>query len=72
MRGRPTRHGFVVAARRRTSACAQMDGDAWRCQEASGGHQERGEGWGAARARPVASGLGVRCRQGREREEKRE
>ena len=28
-------------------------------------------GWGAARARRVAGGLGVRRRQGREREEKR-
>ena len=61
MRGRPTRHGFVVAARRRTSACAQGDGAAWRGRDTSGGTRDverlrtrRGRG-----TRPAASAFGV-------------
>ena len=61
MRGRPTRHGFVVAARRRTSACAQGDGAAWRGRQASG-ELETGKGLEARRGRgtrPAASAFGV-------------
>ena len=61
MRGLPTRHGFVVAARRRTSACAQGDGAAWRGRDTSGGTRDverlrarRGRG-----TRPAASAFGV-------------
>ena len=51
-RGRSGRHGFVVAARRRTSACAQMDGDAWRfekLQEGTRGAERAGASSGERR-----------------------
>ena len=57
-RGRSGRHGFVVAARRRTSACAQMDGDAWQFEKL----QEGTRGAERAGARRVAGGLDVQRR----------
>ena len=62
--GRSGCHGFVVAARRRTSACAQMDGDAWRFEKL----QEGTRGVESAGARRVASGAGKRRRHGENRE----
>ena len=65
-------HDVVVAARRPSSAGAPWiatRGEVEMLQEGTRGAERAG---GAARARPVAGGLGIRRRQGREREEKRE
>ena len=43
------------------------DDDAWR-GPATSGESRTGKGWGAARARPMADGLGVRPTQNREGE----
>ena len=51
-----------TARRRRGASSAVLgvrarDGAAWRCREASGKHQRRGEGWGAARGRRRGDGV---------------
>jgi len=50
-----TRSAGAIRRRRGTSTAVlgvrARDGAAWRCREASGKHQRRGEGWGAARGR---------------------
>ena len=50
-----TRSAGAIRRRRGASTAVlgvrARDGAAWRCREASGKHQRRGEGWGAARGR---------------------
>ena len=72
-RGR-ARSAGAIRRRRGTSTAVlgvrARDGAAWRCREASGKHQRRGEGWGAARGR--RRGDGVRRRTASLQEQRRE
>jgi len=69
-----TRSAGAIRRRRGASTAVlgvrARDGAAWRCREASGKHQRRGEGWGAARGR--RRGDGVRRRTASLQEQRRE
>ena len=66
-RSRPGRHGVAVAVSAAILVERAGDDDAWRGPAASG-ESRTGKGWGVARARPMADGLGVRPTQNREGE----
>ena len=66
-RSRPGRHGVAVAVSAAILVKRAGNDDAWWGPAASG-ESRTGKGWGTARARPVADGLGVRPTQNREGE----